>query len=80
MKVGGRIIQNKNILVKTDKTFSATYKKHYIEISLHKKEEGSNPEWSCDVWHFNGSYAVQAIVQRCTIYDAIVYSLDGALL
>ncbi len=80
MKFGGRIIQDKNISVKTDEKFSATYKKHYIEISLHKKEKGSNPEWNCDVWHFNGGYAVQTIVQRCTIHDAIVYSLDGALL
>ena len=84
MKVGGRIksrvIQNKNISVNTNDKFSATYKNHYIEIKLHKKIKGSNPEWSCDVWHFNGGFAVSTIVQRCTIYDAIVYSLDGALL
>ena len=80
MKFGGRIIQNKNISAYTEEVFSATYKKHYIEISLHKQEKGVNPEWSCDVWGFDGSWAVQSIVQRCTIYDAIVYSLNGALL
>lgn len=80
MKVGGRIIQNKNISVKTNEKFSATYKRHYIKIWLHKKEKGSNPEWNCYVWRFNGGYAVQAIVKRCTIHDAIVYSLDGAVL
>lgn len=80
MKIGGRIIQDKNISVKTVEKFSATYKKHYIEISFHKQENGSNPEWNCNVWHFNGSYAVQTIVQRCTISDAIIYSLNNALL
>ncbi len=80
MKIGGRIIQDKNISVKTEEKFSATYKKHYIEISLHRKENGSNPEFNCDIWHFDGTYAVQTIVQRCTIHDAIIYSLDRASL
>lgn len=80
MKIGGRIIQNKNISVNTDEKFSATYKQHYIEISLYKKEVGCNSEWSCNVWHFKGGSAVDTIVQRCTIHDAIVYSLNGALL
>lgn len=79
-KNGRRIIQDKNISINTSDKFSATYKKHYVEISLHKKEKGSNPEWNCDVWHFNGGFAVQTIVQRCNIRDAIVYALDGACL
>lgn len=41
---------------------------------------GSNPEWNCDVWHFNGGIAVGTIVKRCTIHDAIIYALDGAML
>lgn len=84
MIIGGRhkrrIIQNKNISANTNEKFSATYKQHYIEVSIHKKEQNSNPEWSCDVWHFNGGFAVSTIVQRCTVKDAIMYALDGACL
>ena len=80
MKIAGRIIQNKNISHNSEKKFCATYKQHHIEISLHKMDKGCNPEWNCDIWHFNGGTAVSTIVQRCTIRDAIIYSLDGALL
>lgn len=81
MKVAGRIIQNKNISVNTEEHFSATYKQHYIEIQLNKsKGNGGKPYYDCDVWHFNGGFAVATIIQRCTIRDALIYALDGALL
>ena len=80
MKVGGRIIQNKNISINNEERFSAVYKKHTIEISLHKKEKNSNPEWYCDIRSLSGGLAVQTTIKRCAIHDAIVYSLDEAVL
>ncbi len=80
MKVGGRVIQNKNISVNTETEFSATYKNHYIEIKLYKRERGENPEWNIDVWHFDGGTAVESIERRCTIHDALIYALNGAML
>jgi len=80
MKIGGRIIQNKNISVSIDKKFSATYKKHYIEIEMHENSKKGNPIFSVDVWHFDGSWAVEAFVERCNIHDAIIYALNASLL
>lgn len=80
MKIAGRLIQNKNISENTADKFSATYKKHYIEIEVHEKKKGENPVFSVDVWHFNGGYAVESFVQRCSMHDAITYALNGAML
>lgn len=80
MKIGGRIILAGNISTSTTTEFSATYKRHYINVKLYKEIPGQNPEWDCDVRHFDGGMAVNTIVQRCSIHDAIVYALDGALL
>jgi hypothetical protein len=80
MKIGGRIIQEKNINVNTENAFSATYKQHFINVMLHKTFKGENPEWDIDVRHYNGGIAASTIVKRCTIRDAIIYALDGALL
>jgi hypothetical protein len=80
MKIGGRIIQDRNISVNTNEKFSATYKKHYIEIEMRENDKRRNPTFSVDVWHFNGSWAVEAFVDRCSIHDAIIYALNGALL
>ena len=80
MNAGGRIIQKKNITENTSEKFSATYKQHYIEIKLHSRPKGSNPEWDCKVWHFGGGIAVNTIEKRCTIHDALVFSLEKALL
>ncbi len=80
MKIGGRIIQNRNIKISTGIEFSATYKQHYIEVSLYKQDKGSNPEWDCVVSSFDGGAACNTIVMRCTIHDAIVYALNSALL
>ncbi len=81
MKVGGRIIQNKNILVNTEIMFIGKYKKHRIEVLKRVSfKTDENPEWSIDVYGFDGSVSVQDIVQRCCIHDAIVFALDGALL
>ena len=80
MKIGGRIIQEKNISVNTENAFSATYKQHFINVMLYKTFEGENPEWDIDVRHYNGEIAASTIVKRCIIRDAIIYALDGALL
>lgn len=80
MMIGGRVFRTKNISVDTETKFSTKYKKHYIEVAFHKQEGNNNPEWSVDVWHFDGTYAVETIVQRCIIRDAIIYALNGALL
>lgn len=78
MKIGGRIIQNRNIEANSDSVFSARYKKHYIEVSVHKEVKEVNPEWSIDVWHFDGTYVLQTIIQRCSIREVIIYALDKA--
>jgi hypothetical protein len=80
MNFGGRIIQNRNISEYTEKKFSATYKQHYIEITFHRQDGNNNPEWNCAVWNFKGGWAVNTIVQMCRIHDAIIYSLNGAML
>lgn len=80
MKIGGRIILAKNIRVYTSIEFSATYKRHYINVKLYRELPGQNPEWDCDVRHYDGGIAVNTIIQRCSIHDAIVYALDGSLL
>lgn len=83
MIIGGnkrRVIQEKNITKNDKLNFSATYKQHYIEVHLHKKEFNANAYWTVEIWHYNGGYACDSIVQRCTIRDAISYGLDGAML
>lgn len=79
MKIGGRIIQNKNISVSTETDFSAKYKNHYIEIHQTKKEKGENPVFSVEIWHSGRGWAVSSEIQRCLIYDAIIWGLNGAL-
>lgn len=81
MKIGGRIIQDSNIESNTEFIFQATYKKHYINVSLIKSGgRNSNNEYDIDVRHFDGGFAVMAIITRCSIRDAIIYALDGAML
>jgi len=83
MKIGGdrlRIIQNKNITKNDKYNFSATYRKHYIEVHLFKEVPGENPHWNVEIYHFDGGAACDTIVQRCNIKDAISYGLDGAML
>lgn len=80
MNIGGRIIQTGNITINTKTEFEATYKKHIINVKLHKEHKGANPEWDIDVRHFSGGIAASTIVQRCTIRDAIIEALDGAML
>ena len=48
MNIGGRIIQTGNISINTETEFEATYKKHIINVKLHKEHKGANPEWDID--------------------------------
>lgn len=76
MKVGGRILQNKNIKVHSEYCFDATYKSHYIYIR--RISTGHTNEYYVEVFDSTGSKAVMAVTKRCCIHDAIVYALDGA--
>lgn len=80
MNIGGRIFRKKNITVNTEREFSATYKKHFINVNIHKEFEHENPEWNIDIRHFDGGMACDTIVKRCCIRDAVIYGLDGAML
>jgi len=75
-----RIIQNKNISKNDKYNFSATYKKHYIEVHLFTKKPKENPHWNIEIYHFDGGAACDTIVQKCTIKDAISYGLNKIIL
>ena len=78
MKVGGRIIQNKNIQTHNEDYFEATYKRHTIYIHLNKK--GIMNDYYVEVSDITGSKSVMGGVTRRCMHDAIVYALNGARL
>ncbi len=78
MKIGGRIIQTKNIELYTQQEFAACYKRHTISVVL--IELGHTNEYSIEVRDDRGILAVQTTTKRCTIRDAIIVALDGAKL
>lgn len=85
MKVGGRIIQNRNITQKTPDDFEATYKGHIISISTDhgfgEPEYDHLKRFNIDVYELNtGMFAVETWGDFHTIKDAIRYALEGACL
>lgn len=78
MKIGGRVIQGRNIQINTPEQFLATYKKHVISVLFVKS--GHTNEYNLDVRNDRGIVAVQIPIQRCTIRDAIIEALNGAKL
>ena len=85
MKVAGRVIQNRNIILNTPEDFEAKYKGHMILITTDhvfgEPDFGHLKRFSIDVYELNtGTYAVQTWLDKHTLRDAIIYALEGAQL
>lgn len=83
MKIGGRIIQNKRIMINNDCSFKATYKSHHISVDLVKL--GAPNKYDIAVRNLKEkdsrvNIEVEQFVKRFTIRDAIIYALDRAKL
>lgn len=84
MKIGGAVIQNRNIIEHSNNNFEATYKGKTIFITT--KHGHGRPElkhltrYDIDVVDDSGAYDVQTWEDLHSIRDAILFALKGACL
>lgn len=85
MKVAGIVIQDRNITIRTESDFEATYKGKNIVISTNhgfgKPKLDFLNRYNIDVTDIKtGMYDVQSYQDFPTMRDALIFALNGACL
>lgn len=79
MKIGGRIFRTDKINSNTEYLFDAYYKKHRVYVEF-IKDNGGMKDFNVEVIDESGMLACDSIVTRCSIRDAVIYALNGAMI